>query len=172
MTFVEMILYILCISLIMLYIVTILYLITRIKELRRKVVFLRKETNELKKVLKQKAEEKTEKNKLRKRYLVFAILTEQRIDKKSLEEAIRTHWVRFFGEKSLIKTDPQLIYYDPSVKRGVIRVAHLYKDELIALMSTIKKIGEADCLLVPLKTTGTIKKARKLLYSLRKDLQK
>ncbi len=172
MTFAEITPYALYISLIILYIITISYLIIKIKELKRKIAFLRKETNELKKVLKQKAEEKTEKKKLRKRYIVFAILTEQKIDKKSLEEAIRTHWVRFFGEKSLIKADPQLIYYDPSVKRGVIRVSHLYKDELIALMSTIKKIGEADCLLVPLKTTGTIKKARKLLYSLRKDLQK
>ena len=172
MTFAEMTPYIVYIFLVMVYVVTILYLTTRIGELRRKIVFLKKETNELKKILRQEVEEKTEKKKLRKRYVVFAILTEQKIEKKSLEEAIRANWVRFFGEKSLIKADPQLIYYDPSVKRGVIRVAHLYKDELIALMSTIKKIGEADCLLVPLKTTGTIKKARKLLYSLRKDLQK
>ncbi|MCD6301397.1 MAG: Rpp14/Pop5 family protein, partial [Staphylothermus sp.] len=153
-------------------IITLLYLITKIRELKVKIASLRKETTQLKKILIQKVEEKIEKKKLRKRYLVFAILSEQKIDKKSIEETIRTHWIRFFGEKSLIKADPQLVYYEPSIKRGVIRVAHLYKDELIALMSTIKKIGNANCLLIPIKTAGTIKKARKLLYSLRRDLQK
>jgi len=88
-----------------------------------------------------------------------------------LEKYIRERFRVLFGETNLVKADPQLIYYDPGIKRGVIRVAHTYKDQLIALLGSIREINGVKTLIIPLKSTGTIKRARKILYRLRRELQ-
>jgi ribonuclease P/MRP protein subunit POP5 len=116
--------------------------------------------------------EKVRVKRIRKRYIVFAILSEKRFDKKVLEKTIRDYWAKYLGSIMLTKADPQIIYYEPSINRGVLRVAHKYKYHAIALLGFIREINGSKCLVIPLKTTGTLKKARQILYSLRRDLQK
>ncbi len=113
--------------------------------------------------------------KIRKRYIVFAIITDkcdkQQINKRVLEQTIRNKFREIFGETILIKADPQVIYYDPGTCRGVLRIAHIYKKQTIAILGVIRSINNTKVLIIPLKTTGTIKRARKILYSLRRELQ-
>lgn len=146
----------------------------KVRQLAVQVKELRKHISYLQTVIEKKKETINKPRKLRKRYIVFAVLSSKgfSINKKTLEKAIRECWEKLLGELSLVKADPQLIYFDPSVQRGVLRVAHIYKDEALAVLGIIKKINEHECLLIPLKTAGTIKKARKIMYSLRRDLQK
>ncbi|ABN69955.1 ribonuclease P protein subunit Rpp14 [Staphylothermus marinus F1] len=158
---------------------TLLVIITYIFERKMKKLMLRlnvlqKNIDLLKLVYIKSKEAMSKPSKIRKRYIVFAILSSSdfNIDKTTIEKSIRLYWEKFFGRISLVKADPQLIYFDPSIKRGVLRVAHIYKDEALAVLGIIKKINNYNCLLIPLKTTGTLKKARKIMYSLRKDLQK
>ena len=106
--------------------------------------------------------------KIRKRYIVFSIISKHRYKRIEVEEAIRRAFSEMFGEISAAKADPQLIYFDPSIQRGVIRVSHIYKDHVIALLGFIREINGRSCLLIPIKTTGTIRKARKILYTLGK----
>jgi len=106
---------------------------------------------------------------LRKRYIVFAVLSEKKYSKKEVERSVRDLMRDFFGEELLVKADPQLIYFDPALQRGVIRVAHIYKDHVIAAFALIQEIDGAKCLVIPIKTTGTIKKAKRILYSLRQE---
>ncbi len=109
--------------------------------------------------------------KLRKRYIVFAVISQTRYSKKEINEAIRTTFKHLFGEAILAKADPYIVYYDPGVMRGVIRVSHIYKNHVLAVLSLTPKITGLDALILPIKTTGTIKKARKILYSHRRELQ-
>lgn len=107
-----------------------------------------------------------EKNKrIRRRYIVFAIVSEKTIDRKSLENAIRSTVSRYFGEASLIKADPQLIYYEPSIGRGIIRTSHMEADKVVAALGAINRINGSGALIIPLKTTGTLKRAKKILYT-------
>ncbi len=140
-------------------------------ELRRILKGLIEKTNYVYKYLFE-SKEKTRVKRIRKRYIVFAILSDRRFDKRILEKTIRDYWAKYLGSIMLIRADPQVIYYEPSINRGVLRIAHKYKYHAIALLGFIREINGSKCLVIPLKTTGTLKKARQILYSLRKDLQK
>jgi len=111
--------------------------------------------------------EKT-RRKLRKRYVVFAVLSEKKHSKNNVEKAIRSTFREYFGELLLIKCDPQLIYFDLERQRGVIRCTHLCKMQVLATLALIREIEHEKCLIVPIRVTGTIKKARKILYTSRK----
>ncbi|ADI32701.1 Rpp14/Pop5 family protein [Staphylothermus hellenicus] len=170
-----MLLLIIILSILSILLVIITYILgRRIKRLMLRLNKLQKNIDLLRLVYIKNKEAISKPGKIRKRYIVFAILSSSdfKIDKIKIEKSIRSYWEKLLGRISLVKADPQLIYFDPSIKRGVLRVAHTYKDEALAVLGTIKKINSHECLVVPLKTTGTLKKARKIMYSLRKDLQK
>jgi len=106
--------------------------------------------------------------KLRKRYVVFVINADKRFSKKDVEESIRNTMSKLFGSEVLVKADPQLIYFDPTLQRGVVRTTHVYKEYVIATLGLLREINGEKCLVIPMKTTGTIKKARKTLHALRR----
>ena len=131
------------------------------------MVRIRRELSRIKQLL-SRAKFRTDEErikKIRKRYIVFAVLSEKKFEKRDVEKCLRMTFKQYFGEILLIKADPQLIYFDPSIQRGVIRVAHKYRDQVLASLSMIREINGVKCLIIPLKTTGTIKKARKIMYS-------
>ncbi len=107
----------------------------------------------------------TRDRRLRRRYIVFSLITEAGYpDKKSLESALRRSFARYFGEAELVKADPQLIYYDEKLGRGVIRVAHTHVDKMLAAIGLTKNIAGIKTLILTLKTTGTLKRAKKTMY--------
>jgi len=103
--------------------------------------------------------------KLRKRYIVFAVLSEKKHSKNDVEKAIKSTFREYFGELLLARCDPQLIYFDSERQRGVIRCTHLCKMQVLATLALIREIEREKCLIVPIRVTGTIKKARKILYT-------
>ncbi len=110
---------------------------------------------------------------IRKRYIVFTILSNnKKYSRREIEKSIREKLREIFGTEALVKADPQLIYYEPNINRGVIRTTHIYKEHVIATLGLVREINGTKCLIIPLKTTGTLKKAKKILYRLRKELQK
>jgi len=156
-------------------IVTILIVITLIygfilyylkKNFRKQIIEIKRLINKL------HGRRASELRKIRKRYIIFVILSGRNFTKKEIEDTVRETFTKYFGEQTLVKADPQLIYFEPSIQRGVIRTSHIYKDYVIASLGLIRKINDTPCLFIPLKTTGTIKRARKILYRLRRELQK
>jgi len=105
--------------------------------------------------------------KIRRRYIVFSIVSEHDFDKRELEKAIRRILALLYGMISLAKADPQLVFYDPKLKRGVLRTSHVMKDYVLAALSIIRNINEKQLLIIPIKTTGTIKKAKKIMYTIK-----
>ncbi len=137
--------------------------------LLKQLFLIKKSLNEyadlLRIVLRKKYSEALKKmKKLRRRYIVFSIISGEKIDKKELEETLREHLERLYGIIGLMRSDPQIVYYDPLLKRGVIRVRHVEKRLVIAALSTIREINGKKVLIIPVKTTGTIKKAKKYMY--------
>lgn len=109
----------------------------------------------------------TKVKKIRRRYIVFSIISEHDFDKRELEKAIRKKLALLYGIISLAKADPQLVFYDPRLKRGVIRTSHVMKDYVLAALSIIRNINGKQLLIIPIKTTGTIKKAKKIMYTIK-----
>lgn len=107
-------------------------------------------------------------NKLRKRYIVFSVISGEKLSKKEIEESIRKKIGKIYGIIGVAKTDPQVVFYDPSIKKGIIRTSHKEKELVIAALSLVREINGKKALIIPLKTTGTIKKAKKYMYSIKK----
>lgn len=105
--------------------------------------------------------------KLRKRYIVFAAICEHRVSYKDVEKAIEKTFLELYGKAYLQKASPKVVLFDENLQRGIIRVSHLYKDHLISVLGLVKNIGDSKCIVAPLKTTGTIKKAREYLGKLK-----
>lgn len=101
--------------------------------------------------------------KLRKRYVVFAILAEKCPERALLEEVVRAKLSELFGKTAGYRASPYLIFYDRATCLGVIRISHLYKARLIAALSMIKEIGGERCLVIPLRTTGTLRSAKRYM---------
>ena len=106
---------------------------------------------------------------IRKRYVVFTILSDKNLSKRDVESVITRVFKDFYGSDLLVKADPQLVYYEPRLMRGVIRVNGLYKDQLISVLGFIRDVNGVKCLFIPVKTTGTIRKARRIMERLEKD---
>ena len=65
--------------------------------------------------------------------------------------------VKYFGEVGLSRIAPKLIRFDS--RRSIIVVAFT-KDRVVemhAALAFIRQIGESEALMLPLKTSGTIK---------------
>ena len=138
-----------------------LYLLmnNKLKRLEKQITFIKKYLE---------ISEKTVPSRIRKRYIVFYVMGNGSLDKKKINNAVRSTWKNYLGEFSLIKADPQVIVFDQKLARGILRVAHVYKKEAIAILGLIRNIDETEVLLIPLKTTGTLKKARKTMYEERR----
>ncbi len=108
---------------------------------------------------------------IRKRYIVFAVIGDKGFSRDELGELIRRGFRELLGVRATIQADPYLVYYDPSLKRGILRVSHLYKEQAVAALDYVSKRILKNTLLLPLKTTGTIRKARKIMYRYMRELQ-
>jgi ribonuclease P/MRP protein subunit POP5 len=105
--------------------------------------------------------------KLRRRYVVFTAICEERVGFSDLQEAVSSKFCELFSKTMYYKAAPQLVLFDESTQRGVYRVTHLYLDHLIVALGLVKNIKGKKCILLPLRTTGTLKKARELTRKLR-----
>jgi len=99
----------------------------------------------------------------RKRYIVFTALCEEKTSLKDLEEALREMMIKYYGVGVYRKASPQIIFFDEAKGVGVIRVLHTCTKHLIATLGLTKRVGNTNCILIPLKTTGTLKKAKEYI---------
>jgi len=96
----------------------------------------------------------------RKRYVVFSLICEGDVSRNSLEKAVMEKIAEYYGQSLLHKASPYIVFFDEKTRRGVIRVTHLYVNHVIAAIGFIKNIGGKKCIVIPIRTTGTLKKAR------------
>lgn len=105
--------------------------------------------------------------KIRKRYVVFATVCEEKVSYEEVSNTLRNAFMKLYGEVITQKASPKVLIFDEEKQRGIARVSHLYVDFFIASLGFVKEIGNHRCILIPLKVTGTIKKARKYLDMLK-----
>jgi len=71
--------------------------------------------------------------------------------------------IKYYGVGVYRKASPQIIFFDEAKGVGVIRVLHTCTKHLIATLGLTKRVGNTNCILIPLKTTGTLKKAKEYI---------
>lgn len=112
-------------------------------------------------------EESSIDRRIRKRYVVFATVCEERVRSSELKDAVSAKFKELFSESTYYKASPQLLFFDENTERGVYRVAHLYVDYFIVALGLVKTVENKRCVIVPLRTTGTLRKARELARKLK-----
>lgn len=103
----------------------------------------------------------------RKRYIVFSLVGEDKIPLESINEVLKKTFIKYYGESIYGKASPRIILYDENTGRGILRVANLFVDHAIATLGLIKDIDGKKCLIIPIRTTGTLKKAREYMLKIK-----
>jgi ribonuclease P/MRP protein subunit POP5 len=103
--------------------------------------------------------------KRRRRYIVFYIVYEgdSPPPPEEVEKAIIRAVERFSGQLTVAASRLQLVYYDPVRGAGIVRATHDTKYLVLAGMALVRMIAGRKVVLIPVKTTGTIKAAKKVL---------
>lgn len=98
----------------------------------------------------------------RRRYIVFQVVSDGDVSEKSLYQAIMRSARRLLGSAAVADSGLMLAYYNAATRRGVLRVRSDYKNAAMAVLGTVRRAGDSNVLAVPITTSGTIKKAKKL----------
>jgi len=94
-------------------------------------------------------------SRIKKRYISFEVLSEQKVFKDEIKSSIYNKALEIFGEAGLSNLGFQL------VSDNIVRVDHNYKNEMILILSMIRKIKDKDVLINTLKTSGNLSKVKK-----------
>ncbi|MDD2678378.1 MAG: Rpp14/Pop5 family protein [Candidatus Nanoarchaeia archaeon] len=91
----------------------------------------------------------------KKRYISFEIISEQKVFKDEIKSSICNKALEFLGEDGLSRLGFQL------VSENALRVDHNRKNEMILILSMIRKINDKNVLINTLKTSGNLSKVKK-----------
>ena len=111
-----------------------------------------------------KVSEAREKRKLSKRYMILKILGKPS-DFKGIQRVVEEGISKLFGNSSVSLIQPRILYYNPTTAKAVLRFKASYKWRLIASLGLSEGLS-SSLILIPVKTTGTLRKARKYADSL------
>ncbi len=89
-----------------------------------------------------------------KRYVLFKIISEEKIFKEEINSSLYNICLDFLGEEAFGQANIMI------VKKNIIRVDTKYKNELIFALSLIREINGKKIMLNTLKTSGSLKKLK------------
>ncbi|MCX8165147.1 MAG: hypothetical protein N3D79_00905 [Acidilobaceae archaeon] len=99
----------------------------------------------------------------RKRYVVFEAVTTERLTKEEVGKAFVGAMKELYGELGLIASRARLVEYDEGRRRGIVRVRRAFKDHVLGALGYVREAGGKRARLVPIATTGSVRRARRLI---------
>ena len=106
---------------------------------------------------------KKTKGRPRKRYIVYRIISEKALSYSDVEKMFKAAIRGLYGEAGLAESRIYLAFHEPSSNTGVVRISADWRDRAIIAISLIRQWEGRKLLVVPLRTTGSIKRARELI---------
>jgi len=99
------------------------------------------------------------------RYLIFKVHAEQKLDYFNVRDAIWNSLTGWLGEKELALADVWIMknLWSPHSMTGFIRCNHTAVDAVKAGLALIHQIGDQQVVFQTLRVTGTIASAKKKL---------
>ena len=98
----------------------------------------------------------------RRRYIVFSVVSEREVGQRILSQELTRAARSLLGSSFIADSGFSLVYFNPATQRGVIRVRSRYKHAAIAVLSVVRSIGGRPAVLLPVRTSGTLRKAREV----------
>ncbi len=101
----------------------------------------------------------------RKRYILFKIIKEYETEfnKNELINVIWQSIWRYFGMNVANKIGLWIIDINFEKNYGIIRCSHKTKEIMISALSLIREIRRKRIIIFPIKTSGTLKKIKKVI---------
>jgi ribonuclease P protein subunit Rpp14 (EC 3.1.26.5) len=100
----------------------------------------------------------------KKRYIVFKVLSDHDdINVQDMEKQIRMALQELLGKVWLDISNPRVVIYDPGRMSGIISTNRLGYKAVLAALPFVKSVEDKEILLVPVRTTGSLKKAKHLM---------
>ena len=94
-------------------------------------------------------------SRVKKRYISFEVISEQKVFKDEIKDSIYNKALEFLGEEGLSKLGIQM------VNENILRVDCNHKNEMILILSMIRKINNKRVFFNTLKTSGNLSKVKK-----------
>ena len=98
----------------------------------------------------------------KKRYLVFEIISKEKInDIGVVSNAIWNSSLQFLGQLGVAKAGLMVLNnkWDPKLQRGIIKVSHKHVDAVKAALTFANKIEDVDIIFRSIGVSGILKKA-------------
>jgi RNase P/RNase MRP subunit POP5 len=100
----------------------------------------------------------------KKRYIIFKVLSDHDdINVQDMEKQIRMALQELLGKVWLDISNPRVVIYDPGRMSGIISTNRLGYKAVLAALPFVKSVEDKEILLVPVRTTGSLKKAKHLM---------
>lgn len=99
----------------------------------------------------------------KKRYLVFEIISENKIDNlNDISDSILGSCQKFFGEMGMAKAGLLMLNdkYNKEKQKGIIKVDNKMVDNLKAALCFVKEIGDKKVIVKSVGVSGILKKAQ------------
>lgn len=93
----------------------------------------------------------------KKRYIAFEVISEERLDKNMVNNAIFDANKSYLGELGCAKANFKVLDYDENSKKGMIKASNKYIDYVKASLSLIKRIKNTKVIIKTMGVSGTIK---------------
>ncbi len=95
----------------------------------------------------------------KKRYLVFEIISKDKLARDEVQKAVNEALLRFLGEFGVAKAAPIFIKEKYKNNQFMVKISHKYVAEVKAALILIKRIKNVPVIIKSVITSGTIKKA-------------
>ncbi|MEM0362961.1 MAG: Rpp14/Pop5 family protein [Sulfolobaceae archaeon] len=98
-----------------------------------------------------------------KRYIVFYVISSEKVKGKDLEREVRNSVKELLGNIWLNIANPKIVIYKEDTQEGIIATNRLAYKSILASLPFVKEINGVKILIVPRRTTGSLKKAKRLI---------
>ncbi|WP_338601156.1 Rpp14/Pop5 family protein [Sulfolobus tengchongensis] len=98
-----------------------------------------------------------------KRYIVFYAITESKVKGEDLEKIVRNSLKELLGTMWLEIANPKVIIFREDTQEGIISTNRVGYKSVLASLPFAKEINGSKILIVPRRTTGSLKRAKKLI---------
>ncbi|MEM1601177.1 MAG: Rpp14/Pop5 family protein [Sulfolobales archaeon] len=95
----------------------------------------------------------------RKRYMVFELVSSKEVSAGLLEYEVRSAFKKLFGEVHLARAALSIQYFNNQLNIGVIKYSHTYRYKVLAALGVTRRVGDAKVMVIPLRTTGSLRRA-------------
>jgi len=85
------------------------------------------------------------------------------VSQRDLDVALKGAIEQFMGSMWVALSRPRVVFFDQELREGIISTNRQGYKVVIASMHRLKRIGNQEVLGLPTKTTGSLKRAKRMI---------